>query len=68
MSKRKEFNSEAKRLGNKEQAALLKQQKEKQKKGLGKSKGFEKTSENWKAASENFRAVVKAIKKDADDE
>ena len=64
MSKRKEFNSEAKRLGNKE---LLKHQKEKQKKGMAKNKAFEKTSDNWKAASENFRAAVKAIKKDAGD-
>jgi hypothetical protein len=37
MSKRKEFNSEAKRLVNKEQAAIVKQQKDKQKKeGRGK--------------------------------
>lgn len=42
---------------------ILKQQKDKQKKGT-KGKGFEKTSDNWKAASENFRAAVKAIKKD----
>jgi hypothetical protein len=67
MSKRKEFNSEAKRLVNKEQATILKQQKDKQKKGT-KGKGFEKTSDNWKAASENFRAAVKAIKKDTGDE
>lgn len=41
MSKRKEFNSEAKRLVNKEQAIILKQQKEKQKKDVkGKTKGF----------------------------
>jgi len=66
MSKRKEFNSEAKRLVNKEQAAIIKQQKEKQKKE-GRSRGskaFEKTSDNWKAASEDFRAAVKAMKKD----
>lgn len=52
MSKRKQFNSEAKRLTNKEQAAILKQQKEKQKKDkLKGTKGFEKTSDNWKSAS-----------------
>jgi hypothetical protein len=27
------------------------------------TKGFEKTGDNWKAASEDFRAAVKAIKK-----
>ena len=50
MSKRKEFNSEAKRIVTKEQAAIVKQQKLKQKKE-GKGKGFEKTSDNWKSAS-----------------
>lgn len=53
MSKRKEFNSEAKRLVNKEQANIIKQVKAKEKKEgkAGKSKGFEKTGDNWKAAS-----------------
>ena len=69
MSKRKEFNSEAKRLVNKEQAAIVKQQKDKQKKQKmkGGTKVFEKTSDNWKAASEDFRAQVKAIKKETVD-
>lgn len=70
MSKRKEFNSEAKRLVNKEQAAIAKQQKDKQRKdarGKG-TKVFEKTSDNWKAASEDFRAAVKAIKKETVEE
>lgn len=41
MSKRKQFNSEAKRLVDKEQAIILKQQKEKQKKDMkGKNKAF----------------------------
>lgn len=41
MSKRKEFNSEAKRLVNKQQATIIKQAKAKEKKdGKGKSKGF----------------------------
>lgn len=31
--------------------------------GKTKSKGFDKTSDNWKVASEDFRAVIKAIKK-----
>ena len=35
-------------------------QKEKAQFGKTKSKGFEKTGENWKAASEDFRAVIKA--------
>ena len=65
MSKRKEFNSEAKRLVNMEQANIITQVKAKEKKeGKGKGKGFEKTGENWKAASEDFRAAVKAIKKE----
>ena len=70
MSKRKEFNSEAKRLVNKEQAVIVKQQKDKQKKEKMKSgaKVFEKTSDNWKSASEDFRAQVKAIKKETADE
>lgn len=69
MSKRKEFNSEAKRLVTKEQAALAKQVKAKEKKdGKGKGKGFQKTSDNWKTASEDFRAAIKAIKKDNVDE
>lgn len=29
-----------------------------------KSKGFQKTGDNWKAASEDFRAAIKAIKKE----
>lgn len=69
MSKRKEFNSEAKRLVTKQQANIIKQVKAKQKKeGKGKTKGFQKTSDNWKAASEDFRAAIKAIKKDNVDE
>lgn len=41
MSKRKEFNSEAKRLVTKQQANIAKQVKAKQKKeGKGKTKGF----------------------------
>lgn len=52
----------------KEQVAITKQQKEKQKKEKGKNKAFEKTSDNWKALSENFRSVVKAMKKDNADE
>lgn len=52
MSKRKEFNSEAKRLVNKEQANLAKQVKAKEKKeGKGKGKDMGKTGDNWKAAS-----------------
>lgn len=66
MSKRKEFNSEAKRITSKEQATLIKQTKieEKKKMGMTKGKGFDKTKtgENWKAASEDFRAAIKAIK------
>lgn len=31
--------------------------------GKTKSKGFDKTSDNWKVASEDFRAVIKAMKK-----
>jgi hypothetical protein len=73
MSKRKEFNSEAKRLTSQEQvifyfiqAALVKQNKLQEKKaqmGMTKGKGFDKTSDNWKAASEDFRSAIKAIKK-----
>ena len=69
MSKRKEFNSEAKRIVTKEQTVIAKQQKDKQKKEKIKgTKVFEKTSDNWKLASEDFRAAVKAIKKDAVDD
>ena len=47
------------------QAQIVKQNKQKEKKEIGKAKGkgFEKTSDNWKAASEDFRAAVKAMKK-----
>ncbi len=31
--------------------------------GQTKGKGFDKTSDNWKAASEGFREAIKAIKK-----
>lgn len=66
MSKRKEFNSQAKRFVNKEQETLAKQLKAKEKKdGKGKGKAFQKTGENWKAASEDFRAAIKAIKKES---
>ncbi len=41
---------------------MAKQVKAKEKKE-GKTKGFQKTGENWKAASEDFRAAIKAIKK-----
>ena len=69
MSKRKEFNSEAKRIVTKEQTAIAKQQKDKQKKDKIKgTKAFEKTTDNWKLASEDFRAAVKAIKKEAVDD
>ena len=42
----------------------------KEKKDFGKTKGkaFEKTSDNWKAASEDFRNAIKAIKKDEKNE
>lgn len=45
MSKRKQFNSEAKRITSKEQATLVKQTKLKQKKEMGmtRGKGFDKT-------------------------
>ncbi len=72
MSKRKEFNSEAKRITSKEQANLVKQTKLKEKKEMGatRGKGFDrtKTGENWKAASEDFRAAIKAIKKEEKEE
>ena len=52
MSKRKEFNSEAKRFVNKQQEKMLKDKKIKEKKeGRNKVKGLEKTSDNWKTAS-----------------
>lgn len=38
--------------------------KEKNQFGKSKSKGFEKTGDNWKAASEDFRAAIKAVRKD----
>lgn len=31
---------------------------------MTKGKGFDKTSDNWKAASEDFRSAIKAIKKE----
>lgn len=39
---------------------------EKKKMGATRGKGFDKTKtgENWKAASEDFRAAIKAMKKD----
>jgi len=33
-----------------------------------KNKALERTSDNWKAASKDFRAAVKAIKKDVEQE
>ena len=47
-------------------AQIVKQNKIKEKKELGKTKGkgFDKTSDNWKAASEDFRSAIKAIKKE----
>ena len=52
MSKRKEFNSGAKRITSKEQANIVKQkQKEKNQFTKTKGKGFDKTNGNWKAAS-----------------
>ena len=66
MSKRKQFNSEAKRLVSKQQANIVKQTKneEKKKMGMTRVKGFDKTKtgQNWKAASEDFRSAIKAIK------
>lgn len=66
MSKRKEFNSEAKRITSKEQAVIVKQTKLKEKKEMGmtKGKGFGQTGDNWKAASEDFRSAIKAMKKE----
>lgn len=32
--------------------------------GMTKGKGFDKTGDNWKAASEDFRSALKAIKKE----
>lgn len=46
------------------QANIVKQSKLKEKKDVvGKAK-FEKTTDNWKAASQDFRAALKAIKKE----
>lgn len=44
----------------------MKQNKQKEKAQFGKtrSKGFEKTTDNWKAASEDFRSAIKAVKKE----
>lgn len=54
------------------QATLVKQNKleEKKKMGMTKGKGFDKTKtgDNWKAASEDFRAAVNAIKKEKKEE
>ncbi len=49
---------------------MAKQNKLKENSQLGKTKGkgFEKTSDNWKAASEDFRSALKAVKKDEKDE
>lgn len=33
-----------------------------------KTKGFDKTGDNWKAQSEDFRNAIKAIKKDDQEE
>ena len=53
------------------QANIVKQNKLEQKKKMGatKGKGFEKTKtgENWKAASEDFRSAIKAIKQEEKD-
>lgn len=50
------------------QANIVKQTKidEKKKMGATKGKGFDKTKtgENWKAASEDFRSAIKAIKQE----
>ncbi len=45
---------------------MVKQNKLQEKKaqmGMTKGKGFDKTGDNWKAASEDFRSALKAIKK-----
>jgi len=47
------------------EANLIKQSKLKEKSAQfskSKSKGFEKTGDNWKAASEDFRSAIKGIK------
>ena len=49
------------------QATLVKQTKIEEKKKMGMTrKGFDKTKtgENWKAASEEFRAAIKGMKKE----
>lgn len=38
--------------------------KEKKEMGMTKGKGFGQTGDNWKAASEDFRSAIKAIKKE----
>lgn len=45
---------------------MIKQNKLKEKSQFGKTKGkgLDKTSDNWKAASEDFRSALKAVKKD----
>ena len=48
---------------------MLKDKKIKEKKeGRNKAKVFEKTSDNWKTASQGFRAAIKAIKKDNEEQ
>lgn len=50
---------------------MIKQSKLKEKSAQfskSKSKGFEKTGDNWKAASEDFRSAIKGIKKDENQE
>lgn len=54
------------------QVAITKQTKieDKKKMGMTKGKGFgaTKTGENWKAASEDFRSAIKAMKKEEKEE
>lgn len=46
------------------QANIAKQKnKDKYQLNKTKSKGFEKTSDNWKMASQDFRAAIKAVRK-----
>ena len=51
-------------------ASINRQTKIKEKTNLGKTKtkGFDKTSDNWKAQSEDFRNAIKGIKKEDDEE
>ena len=47
------------------QANIVRQNKIKEKSQLGKTKTkFDKTSDNWKAQSEDFRSAIKGIKKE----